>query len=161
MKTLISLVISFIALPVFYAQMPKHGLQTHIAGSRSGVSHGLAYALHLERFEVNIGTTYSMNQLIQRGHYAPSVFMGGYYLWTKKERLSVQAGVHYQYSWNLYPNNTAVNAHSFYYSYRLTHGSKWRFFHELGLGAQVRLANLDKALWFGDGRLSLGFAYVF
>jgi hypothetical protein len=160
MKTLLSLIVSLFALPVFYAQVPKHALQIHASGSRSGVSNGLAYALHLERFEVNIGTTYSINQLMQHGHYAPSVFMGSYYLWVKKERISVQSGVYYQYSWNLYPNNSAINTHELYYGYRLTHGSKWQFFHELGLGAQVRLANLDKALWFGDGRLSLGIAYV-
>jgi hypothetical protein len=145
----------------YHAQKVVHNLDFMVEGSRQGIFNGLAYRLGLQKTEVSAGVNYEPVSLIRDSHFASGVFFGVTYNWLKSEKLAVGSSLLYHYKWNISANNKAVNTHAVFYSYRITVGNKWRFFHELGLGAHCRTANLDKPLWLLDGRLSLGIAYVF
>jgi hypothetical protein len=140
---------------------PSFTLSSKQFVSRTGYFGGLSTGMTLGRLEIEAETGVHLLRLFQYGHYAPYVGMQVNLELMQKEKMSVLTGVDYMMTLRRFPYNTASNAHSIFYQYKLVYGEKWQFVQELGVGGTVinRFPESNQLLW--DVKLLIGVSYAF
>lgn len=129
--------------------------------SRTGYFGGLSSRLMFGKIEIEAGTGVHWLRLFQYGHYAPYIDLQINTELVKKEKIAILTGVDYMMTLRRFPQNTASNAHSLFYQYKLTYGEKWQFVQELGVGGTMinRFPESNQLIW--DVKLLIGVCYVF